>query len=354
MNKLTFVAIAIAGLWIFSACGSDDTQQEKIVRPVKSITVGGTSAILEKGFPAVTKESQQSEMSFRIGGPIVKYNVVEGAQVKKGDLIAEIDPRDYLIAVQSTQGRYSQAKAESDRYYRLWQKGSVAKNDYDRRYARAIEAKAALDDARNALKDTKLLAPFTGFYGSKIAELGDKVRAKQAITTIVDLSVIEVTTTIPEQLAVKFRDFDKYVIRLETYPDTVFIASLKNLEKKPTPEGFPLHLILDHVNNPKDKTQVKVAAGMSCRVIISLKKVSNEKEQMIIPLTAIFEDDTDKNTKVWVISADSNIVKKQNIIVGDFVGNDKVIIKEGLSIGQQVVIAGVHRLTEGDKVNILK
>lgn len=353
MRNIILSITLMAGLAILSSCSSEAPEKKQVVRPVKSMIIGNTVDATGKGFPGVTKESIESKMSFRVGGPIIKYNVVEGAKVKKGDLIAEIDPRDFKITLKSTQARYNQAKAESDRYERLWKKGSVAKNDYDSRYANYLEAKADWQDAKNALKDTKLYAPFSGFYGSKLAEVGDKVRVKEAITTIVDLSVIEINTTIPEQLAVQLLNFEKYEIHIEAYPDVVFNATLKNLEKKPTPEGYPLHLYLDHTNNLEDKESLKVAAGMSCRVNIFLEKTEGAIASIIVPLTAIFESGTDKITTVWVINPEDNSVKKQQVVMGEIVGNNAIQITDGLTLGQQIVIAGVHRLSEGDKVNFV-
>ena len=351
MNKLSILVIAILSTWMFTSCGSEETVKKDLIRPVKSMVIGDVIDPTGKGYPGVTKESQESEISFRVGGPIVKYNVVEGSQVMKGDLIAEIDPRDYKITVQSTFARYDQAKTEAERYFRLWKKGSVAKNDYDRKNANAQEAKAAWEDAKNALSDTRLLAPFTGFYGPKLSQLGDKVRVKQAITTLVDLSVIEINTTIPEQLAIQFRNFDRYEVHLETYPDVVFTATIKDLEKKPTAEGFPLHLYLNHINKKEDTTQVKVGAGMSCRVNIFLKESSNVQTKIIIPLSSIFEGEVDKSTMVWIIDNDSSTVKKQSVVIGKMIGHDAVEITDGLELGQRIVIAGVHRLIEGEKVN---
>lgn len=353
IKSITLITI-LSTTFFLSGCGSSEQETKEKIRPVKSITIGDVGDPTGKGFPSVTKENQESEMSFRVDGPIIKYNVVEGAPIIKGALIAEIDPRDYKITVQSTKARYDQTKAESDRFYRLWKKGSVAKNDYDRRYANYLEAEAAWEDAKNALKDTKLYAPFSGFFGSELVDLGEEVRKKQAITTIVDLSVIEINTTIPEQLAVRFLDFDKYEVQIETYRDIVFTASLKELEKKPTAEGYPLHLLLDHVNNPNDQNQIKVAAGMSCRVNIILKNNNNDATNITIPLTAVFEGDSKDNMAVWVIDTENKTVKMQIVSVGDLVGNDNIKIVEGLSIGQQIVVAGVQRLTEGDKVKILE
>lgn len=354
MNKLTILLITIAGSSLLFSCGADDTPKEAKIRPVKSLIIGDIGDVSGKGFPGTTEETRESELSFRVGGPIVRINVVEGARVKKGALIAEIDPRDYKIAVQSTGARYNQTKAESERFYRLWQKGSVAKNDFERRQATYLEAKAAWEDAKNALGDTKIYATYAGFLGPKMVFLGEEVRPKQTITSLVDLSVIEVTTTIPEQLAVQLPNFGKFEVMIETYPDVVFSARLKELEKKPTAEGYPLHLILDHKNDVNNSSQLKVSAGMSCRVVVSLVQAEDEQDMIIVPITAVFENDLDENPSVWVIEMETNQVKKQQVAIGNLVGNDAIEIKEGLAKGQQIVIAGVHRLNEGDKVNILE
>jgi len=350
IRKITFI-VTIASIFIFSSCGSEEKESIKRIRPVKSMTVGNYGDDFGKGYPGTTKEYKDSEMSFRIGGPIIKYNVVEGERINKGALIAEIDPRDYLIVVQSTQARYDQAKSESERFERLWKKGSVSKNAYERRYASYLEAKANLDDANNQLSYTRLYAPYSGFFGPKLSEVGEDVRKKEAITTLVDLSVLEVVTTIPEQLAVQLVNFDSYEVRLETYPDVVFKATLKNLEKKSTAEGFPLHLYLDHKNQMNNKNQIKVAAGMSCRVNINLKENSDEKNTIVVPLTSVFEGDIDKSTMVWVINKENNTVKSQNVVTGDLVGHDLIVIKKGISTGNQIVTVGVHRLTEGDTIS---
>jgi len=350
VKKITLILTLII-LFVLSSCGSKEKEIKKQIRPVKSMIIGDMGDASGKGFPGVTKETQESEMSFRIGGPIVKYNVIEGASIKKGALIAEIDPRDYRVTVQATKARYDQTKAESERFYRLWQKGSVAKNDYERRFANYLEAESAWKDALNALKDTKLYAPYSGFYGPKLANLGEEVRPKQAITTLVDLSVIEVNTTIPEQLAVQFMNFESFEVVIESYPDMVFNATLKELEKKSTPEGFPLHLVLDHVNSIS--SEYKVPAGMSCRVNINLKSTKELGDRIVIPVTAVFEDNAGDQPVVWIINSETSTVSKTNVEIGELVGNDAIQIVDGLSNGQQIVVAGVHRLTENDKVNIL-
>ena len=347
-----YLVTLIALLFFISACGEKQKAKEDIIRPVKAILVNDDVSSLGKGYPASTKAKKEIDISFRVGGaPIIEYNVVEGAQVKKGELIAAIDPSDYQIAVQSAKARYNQTKAEADRYERLWKKGSVAKNDYDRKYANFQQALARLNEARNNLAYTKIHAPFTGYYGAKQADIGDVVSPNQPITKLYDLSGIEVVTTIPEQLAVRFQQFEKYEITFETYPGRVFAADLKNMEKTPTPEGYKLHLKLNYQNNPDDPSSPKISAGMSCRVNIALQS-TDKTDHFIIPIGAVFEGETDNTPSVWIINKDLT-VKKQNVVLDGFSGSDHVKIKSGLKAGQLIVAAGAKRLIEGQKVKIL-
>ena len=68
------VLITLIGLWIFTGCGSKEVQKEEKVRPVKSMIIGDVADPTGKGFPGVTKETQESEISFRVDGPITKLN----------------------------------------------------------------------------------------------------------------------------------------------------------------------------------------------------------------------------------------------------------------------------------------
>ncbi len=354
MKKLSYLLTLVVFIF-FAGCSSEEPPKKEIIRPVKAMVVGSVVDLAGQGFPATTKATQQSDISFRVGGPLIKTNVVEGAKVTKGELIAEIDPRDYRIAEQSAKARYVQAKAEAERYKRLWKKGAVAKNDYDRKHAVYLEAKAAWEDAVNNLKDTKLYAPFTGYYGPKLVDVGADVKPYQPITTLSNLAVIEVATTIPEQLAVEFRNFDSYTVIFDTYPDKVFKATLKEMGKVPTAEGFPLRLFLDHVNDPNNQKQAKISAGMSCKVNIKLKNTTNDDNRMVIPFAAVFEGQTDKTPSVWILEGDGEVktVKKQHVKLDGFVGKHDVKITSGLKAGQQIVVAGAKRLIEGQKVKIL-
>lgn len=332
------------------SCGGSPEEKPEQIRPVKAVQVMSASDQFSKGFPSITKETREVELSFRISGPLVFLNAEVGQKFNKGELIAEVDPRDFKIDLAAKEGRRAQAKAEEQRYNNLHKKGSVSKNEYDIKLAAYLEANSAFEDAVNALKDTKLYAPFNGYIGKKLIENFQDVRAKETILTALDLSYLEVLTHIPENLAIFYPQFSSYKVHFDAYPGKVFDATLKEAGKTPEAAGYPLTLILDYKVgvNP----EYRIAPGFTCRVDVVLEN-DLDNESHIIPVTAVFEGDTDKGASVWILNKESNTISKKTVQVGSLISNNAIEIISGISPGEWVVSAGVHQLVEGQKVKQL-
>ncbi len=331
-------------------CKKKEEVQVEHVRPVKTIQAETAADQLSKGLPAVSAESREVDLSFRVSGPLIKLTIEEGTAVKKGQLIAEIDPRDYEVALIGDEGRMNQAKAEEQRYKNLNKKGSVSKNEYDIKLANYLEAEARYENAVNALKDTRIFAPFNGFIGKKLVENFQDVAASQTIATLLDLSRIEIQTHIPENLAIYFPQFSGYHVVFNAYPEKQFTATLKEIGKTPDPAGYPLSLYLNYQSSPT--TEYIIAPGLTCGVDIILTKES-AIDSFIVPLSAVFEGEKPNNPSVWVMDKTSNLVSKRDVKVGSLISHSSIEIQEGIQSGEWIVTAGVHKLTEGQKVKPL-
>jgi len=349
--KICALLMLVIGMY---SCGSSDEPKEQLVRPVRAMLVTTLEEMQGRDYPGISQETSEAELSFRVGGPLIHLNVMEGQRVTKGSLLAEIDPRDFKVDMMAKEGRYLQAKAEKERFENLYKKKSISKNELDRRTAVYLEAKSAYDAAANALSDTKMYAPFNAFVGKKFVENFEEIQAKQNILTLIDMSIMEVRTLIPEALAVQSEKFAAYTIEFETFPGVVFKGVLKELEKKPEPAGYPLTL---YVKEPLsgDKTY-NVVPGFTCKVHIKMKDelAYAEGKSVIVPLSAIFEGESDKDGSVWIFDKQKGIVNKRNVKVGHFVSNNSVTLTDGVNPGEWVITAGVHRLTEGAKVKELQ
>ena len=344
--RIFFFVIVLAQ---FGCQKKEETKAENI-RPVKAVQVQTAAALLSKGLPAVSAEHREVDLSFRVGGPLIKLNIEAGTAVKKGQLLAQIDPRDYQVVLVGFEGRMNQAKAEEQRYNNLYQKGSVSKNEYDIKLANYLEAKSNYENAVNNLKDTKLYAPFDGFIDKKLVENFQEVKASQTIATLLDLSKIEIHTHVPENLALFFPQFEGYNVVFDAYPEQQFTAILKEIGKSPVPAGYPLSLYLNYKNTPG--SDLLIAPGLTCSVDIAMAS-DRGISSFVVPLSAVFEGDQPDDPAVWIMDKNTNSVSKRTVTVGTLISHSSIEIQGGLKTGEWIITAGVHELTEGQKVKPL-
>ena len=344
--RLLFLASLILH---FSCKKKEDTKVEQI-RPVKALQAQTAADLLSKGLPAVSAEHREVDLSFRVSGPLVKLTIEEGTAVKKGQLIAEIDPRDYEVALIGAEGRMNQAKAEEQRYKNLYNRGSVSKNEYDIKLANYLESKGRYESAVNDLKDTRIFAPFNGYIGKKLVENFQKVAESETIATLLDLSQIEIHTHVPENLAIFFPQFKTYHVVFDAYPSKQFTATLKEAGKTPDPAGYPLSLYLDY--KLSTTADYKIPPGLTCGVDIILANAEGTTS-FIVPLSAVFEGEKPDDPAVWVMDISTNTVTKRKVLVGSLLSHSSIEIQEGIQSGEWIVTAGVHKLVEGQKVKPL-
>jgi RND family efflux transporter MFP subunit len=327
--------------------------KEDVILPVRSIRVGDNASIVGKNFPARTKPEREVDISFRVGGHLVALNVEEGQHVKKGQVLAQIDKRDFKIKLESAKADYELALVEKERYERLLKKQSVAENEYDIKLAAFRTKEAHYADAQNALKDATVYAPFSGYIGEVRVENHEDVRASQTILTLLDLSDIEVQFFIPESMLFEPDDISGFEVYFENLPDSKFKANLKEVARVATAEGFPVTLTLDaKILSSGNNENIAMAAGFTVRVNILYKEYS-ETNKVIVPITAVLEANAENETIVWVLNRNTMTVQKRKVSVQGFASNSTLEIAEGLENGEWIVTAGIHKLKDGQKVKDL-
>ncbi|KXX70730.1 efflux RND transporter periplasmic adaptor subunit [Flammeovirga sp. SJP92] len=354
MKKI--VTISISSLFVLSSlfsCSEREEQKEEIIRPVKVITTTTADYLSNKTFSATTKETKESSLSFRVGGPLIKLNAEEGQHIKKGNLIAEIDPRDFKIKVQAKKARFIQAKSEKIRYEGLLAKGSIPQNEYDQKLAAYLIAKSDFEDAENALKDTKLYAPFNAIVAKKLVENYQEVTAKQPIASLLDFSAIEVKFTIPENFIRYFDHVTSFKVKLNAYPDVIFDATLKEIgARSEGATGFPVFLYLNTTQDMQSETPV--GSGMACQVTVEMEQNDQSNEDVILlPVYSVVQKGADHKPSVMIFDAFKKEVSKRNVRLGKLVDKDKIQILGGLKSGELVVEYGANLLHDGQKARVL-
>lgn len=353
--RLLYSFFLLGLVLIFSACKNEGAKQESsnLILPVKAFQVGSDRGATGKNFPARTKPKREVDIAFRVSGPLTTLNVVEGQKVKKGQVIARLDTRDFKIQLESAKADYELAKVELERYKRLFEKQSIAENEYDTKVAAYRTQEARYIDAQNAMKDATIYAPFDGFIGEVNIENFEEVQAKQTIVTVLDLSDIEIQFFVPESMLFEKSDIAGFEVYFENYPTRKFQAAFKEVGKVAAAEGFPVTLTLDSkIPDGQDKVDVGRAAGFTVRVNI-LYKDFTETNRVIVPITAVMEPDAEHKTIVWVLDKTTMTVNQREVVLQGFGSQSTIEIDEGLENGEWVVTAGIHRLKDGQKVKEL-
>ena len=201
LTVLAQTVVFLATALVFTGCGKEEVVEKiEVVRPVKIMTVQAGATAASHGFPGKVRAAIRSELSFKVSGPLVALPVEEGKHVEKGDLIAQIEKRDFQNALKEAKARNLEADKQFRRYKELYAKKQVSKADYDSYRAARDVARAQLEDAANSLKDTSLKAPFDGIISKRFVENFQKVQAKEAIANLQDITRIEILVNVPELL----------------------------------------------------------------------------------------------------------------------------------------------------------
>ena len=97
---------------IFSTGCGEIPAKPDVERPVKTLVIGDATDGASRAFPGTTRAADRAELSFRVSGPLVELPIYEGKEVRKGDLLAQIDPRDFRTAVENLEASWASLQAE--------------------------------------------------------------------------------------------------------------------------------------------------------------------------------------------------------------------------------------------------
>lgn len=362
-QKSLLMSLILTSLFVTSC--REPTKKEETIRFVKAIQVEDPSLILTRPFPGVARAEDRVNLSFRVDGPLVELPIVVGDQVKKGDVLARIDPRDYEINLRNVEANLAKSQAtlkfaESDfaRADRIQKKdpGAISESKVDEkreernRLRAVVEGNVAqVEGANDQLSYTRLIAPFNGTIVAKYFDNFEYVRARQAVARMLDTSQIEMVIDVPDHMIPYANMIQDIEVTFRALPGLKLNATIKEIgeEASTTTRTFPVTLLM---KQPKDN---QVFAGMSgeARFIGSIEPDS-PYASIIIPTTSVFSEVEDGPKYVWVIDDKTHITKKREVKVGKLTSRGIQVIS-GINPGEWIAIAGVHFLKDGQKVKLL-
>jgi RND family efflux transporter MFP subunit len=334
---------------------SEKPQPISDARLVNVVRVAIGSINADVAYSGEVRPRYETNLSFRVPGKIVARAVEIGSVVKKGDVLAQLDPQDQQLNVRSAQSQlaatkfqYEQSKAELDRYDGLYQKKFISamefdrhKSGYDMDKARFEQAQAQLDVTSNQAAYTKLSADQAGVITAIPVEVGQVVAAGQTVMQLARTDNHEVVISVPENRLSELTAAKDIAISLWADPSKMYRGRVREV----SPSADPVTRTYTVKSSVLD-ADAAMKMGMTANVYLRRDK---NAVAAVLPATALFQDNG--HAAVWVVDKASNQVKLVPVEVGQYV-EDKVAVLSGLNPGDLVVRAGVHKLFAGEKVRV--
>ncbi|MEG1562723.1 MAG: efflux RND transporter periplasmic adaptor subunit [Bacteroides sp.] len=345
--KRNYVIVLMAALLV-TACGQKKADKGNLVRPVKT-TVVESRSVIKKDFSGIVEAVDYVKLAFKVSGQIINLPIIEGQKVKKGDLIATIDPRDLSLQYAADKSAYETAAAQVERNKRLLARQAISLQEYEISMSNYQKAKSNYELSSNNMRDTRLKAPFDGSIEKRLVENFQRVNSGEGIVQLVNTQKLRIKFTIPDAYLYLMRSHEKqFKVQFDTYSESIFNAKLEEfLDISTDGTGIPVTITID--DPAFDRAVYDVKPGFTCSIHFSANIGPMLEESMTtIPMSAVFSESDGKKMCVWVMNGSK--VTRREVVVFSPTGEAQVLISSGLKPGEKIIIAGVHQLVEGETV----
>jgi len=410
-------AIVLVGLALCAAIGCRNEEASlPIERPVKAIQVQSDEGLILRTFPGRSQATEEVNLSFRVSGQIIKLPVDVGEKVEKGQLIAQLDPRDYKNTVQSLASAIDEANAQFramktgarvedihaieaeltgaksalhdatlqyNRYKKLYESQAVPKAAYDK-------AKVGLDVATAKVKvvEQTLIKAKKGSRQEEIDAIQAKIKSLNAQLAIAQAALDETSLKAPFTGNISI----KYVDNFQTISAGSPIVKLQDISKIEITVGLPEDLIT-HIDAIKF-TRVTFDAFPGKSFSATIKDIGTDAsmQTQTYPVTVIMDQPSDaeilpgmtanvtfgvrtaattqpgkdgfllpetavfenaqKQPAVWIFDENTSTVAEREVTIGK-ITSQGIRILSGIRPGEWVVTAGVHYLKTGQAVRLM-
>ncbi|GAA0693524.1 efflux RND transporter periplasmic adaptor subunit [Marinobacterium maritimum] len=289
-------------------------------------------------FNGTVRAAQRAELAFKVRGRVDKVLVNEGDRVQQGDLLAQLDDREFQTALGSARAEYASADADYKRGKAIYDRSqAISKSDLEKLATQRSLAANRLKEAQLALEETRLLAPFAGIVGRKLVDDFAQIGANQTLIILQNLQELEVMIQVPDKVVLQNRRDREVVARIvgleQSFPLTLkFFAT----------EADPVTQTYQAIFGLGEKGDAPVLPGMSAQVFVTSGESAGK--QVAVPLSAVVPDNQGQQY-VWKVNDESR-AQRQDVAVGTLLGN-KVVITQGLRAGDRIITAGVRSVHEG-------
>lgn len=356
MNRLLCILGALLLLALGTACSRPEPQAEP-VRTARTLLVEPRAVGGTQEFAAEIRARHESRLAFRVGGKMVSRSAEVGQRVRRGDVLARLDPADLKLAQDAARAsahlaevNLELAKADFQRYKELRDQGFISAAELERRETTLKAARAQVEQALaqagvqgNQAGYAVLTADVAGVVVAVEAEAGAVLAAGTPVVRIAEDGPRDVVFSVPENAVDGIR-------QLIGRPGALVVRSWASNAQLPA-NIREVSAAADNTTRTflvkADLGAATLQLGQSATAVLQLPRMEGVAR---LPLTAVRQ--FQGKPAVWVVDTNSSTVRSRPVSLGEADGND-VIVTAGLKPGERVVTAGVHVLTEGQAVKLM-
>jgi RND family efflux transporter MFP subunit len=349
------IVIAISFIAILGGCDKKKVAEPDI-RPVRTSTVEPGAGTEKTTLTGEIRARYETDLGFRIDGKIIERPVDIGSTVRKGDLLAQIDPQPRQQDLQSARADAAAAQATlarnqstEARQAQLLKDGFATRATYDDALAglrtaqsQVASTSARLTQAEENLGYTQLRADADGVISTVSASTGQVVSAGQHVVRLAQPGEREAVFNVSEAILAASPKKPPVTVVLSSNHSISVVGSVRYVSPQADATTRTYEVRISLPNAP-----VEMRMGATVTGSVSLDR----SDLVELPGSALFEQDG--KPAVWVVDSKAGTVFLKPVSVGRFTG-DRIVLSGGLDKGDVVVTAGVQKLIPGQKVRLLE
>jgi RND family efflux transporter MFP subunit len=353
---------SLLALTLITGCGRQaPLTTHEVVRPVRTMILGVAPESGRRAFPGQAEANEEADLSFRLAGSLIELSANIGDTVKKGQVLAKLDPQDFEVRLRAADEELRAAQANLEianidlaRQEALVKSRATPQKDVEKAAALVEFHKsnvAALtskrDIAQSELGYAQLTAPFDGLIAARYVQNFQTVQTKQPVLRVLDTARIKFGIDLPETVMPLLPYVKEIWVTFQAAPGKKLPATIQEIshEASRSTRTYRVTVVMDQPEG------VRILPGMSGELRARAEAPSTQPNAMEVLTSAVFEN-SDGTTCVWVVDPSNMTVHRQPVKVSRPATAGFLV--EGLKSGQTIVTAGVHYLKEGQKVRIME
>ncbi|REE18380.1 RND family efflux transporter MFP subunit [Paraburkholderia sp. BL27I4N3] len=343
--RFKIAAIVVCGL--LTAC---EKQPEKAATTapqlVQLVSVMPTDSQALREFSGRVEQTSISPLAFEVTGRIVQIAVLDGSIVRKGQLIARIDPEPFELQLRRAEAQYTQLSDDLKRKAVLHDQGILSGAAFDQLKAAADMAGAQRDLALRDMRNTRLIAPFDGRLSRRNVETQQTVQAGMPVFDLENVERIAIGIELPQGIAERLSNENTLHAQawLPERPRDVFDLVYRERAMQATASSNSYRFLF----SVKQPINLSLLPGMAVRVRMEVAQPQAANTRFSVPVSALSLT-PDGHDRLWRYDSKSGHVHAVPITLQE-IRDDSAVVEGALQPGDQVVGGGSQLVTEGQAV----